>query len=244
MLKRPLSGRSAGRVSQNGSGLSGGGEEPREPVFTGPWPALSLAVLLMGLYAWQRTAPDQDALFYRYGLIPLQGEEWERLVTSLFLHGGWAHVILNALGTLAFGAAVSRLFGTRLLGALAFLAFFLVCGAVAGWAYVTLKSQSAVVLIGASGGASGLMGGASRLLGGGSDPGRPLAPFLSVPVISMAAAWIIINLIVAVFGFAPGAGTAAVAWEAHLAGYAAGLFLVAPALWLLRGGRTRIDSRG
>jgi membrane associated rhomboid family serine protease len=56
----------------------------------------------------------------------------------------------------------------------------------------------------------------------------------------MAVAWIIVNLVLAVFGF-PLAPGAPIGWEAHLAGYAAGLLLVGPAAWAL--GRLRIDSR-
>ena len=231
-------------MSQNGPGQGhgqGSGEgfgEPwrageREPAVTAPWPALLLTLVLLGLYAWQRTAPDQEALYYAYGLAPLQGgDEW-RLVSALFVHGGWAHVILNSLGALAFGSGVCRLFGMDVKGSLAFFLFYLLCGVFAGWAYLQLKAGSPVVLIGASGAVSGLMGAASRVLGTDPAEGR-LAPFVSPQVIGMAAAWIILNLLVAVLGFAPGTGTAAVAWEAHLAGYAAGLALVGPAAWLLR----------
>jgi membrane associated rhomboid family serine protease len=196
---------------------------------------------LVAAYVWQGTAPDQEELFLRYGLITLQDQGWTRLITSLFLHQGWGHVGMNAAFALAFGAALSRLFGTHLLGAFAFFAFFLVCGAFAGWAYVSWK-PGPVVLIGASGGVSGLFGAASRLLDRGRDPAVPLAPFLSAPVVSVAVAFIIMNLVVAVFGFPVFGGQ--VAWEAHLFGYAAGLFLVGPVFWLLRGERSRIDSRG
>ena len=228
-------------MSQNGSDegerwLAHGGEQ--EPAVTAPWPALLLTLLLIGLYAWQRTAQDQEALYYAYGLAPLRGgDEW-RLVSALFVHGGWLHAILNALGVLAFGSGVCRLFGLDVKGSLAFFVFYLLCGVFAGWAYLQLKAGSPVVLIGASGAVSGLMGAASRVLGTDPAEGR-LAGFFSPQVIGMAAAWIIVNLLVAVLGFAPGTGTAAVAWEAHLAGYAAGLALVGPTAWLLRRGAPR-----
>jgi membrane associated rhomboid family serine protease len=44
----------------------------------------------------------------------------------------------------------------------------------------------------------------------------------------MGAGWVITNLLIAILGFAPGAGNATVAWEVHLVGFAAGLFLVKP----------------
>jgi len=46
-----------------------------------------------------------------------------------------------------------------------------------------------------------------------------------------------VNLLIAVFGFAPGMEAVAVAWEAHLFGYAAGLLLIGPVFWAL--GRLR-----
>ena len=223
-------------MSQNGSGEFGA--DPRdEPAFNAPWPALALTLALLGLYAWQRQQPDQEALYYRYGLIPLEGGAPWRLLTALFVHGSWPHVLLNAVGALAFGSAISRLFGGRAAGGLAFFLFYLACGAFAGWAYLALKAGAPVVLIGASGAVSGLMGGASRLLGRDASEGR-LAPFTSSTVVAMAVAWIIVNLLVAVLGFAPGAGTTPVAWEAHLAGYAAGLLLVGPFAAALRRGRS------
>ena len=214
----------------------------REPAFNAPWPALLLTAAFLGLYLLQRRAPDQELLYLRYGLSPLAFEEGRRLplVTSLFVHGNWAHVIMNAVGALAFGAGVARLFGTRPTGAAAFFLFFLVCGVLAGAFFVWLEAGAPLVLIGASGGVSGLMGGASRVIG----RSRGLAPFASAPVVGLTLGWIVVNLLVAVLGFAPGAGTTPVAWEAHLAGYAAGLLLVGPVTALLgRAGGGAFDSR-
>ncbi|HEX8569313.1 MAG TPA: rhomboid family intramembrane serine protease [Caulobacteraceae bacterium] len=214
----------------------------REPAVTAPWPPLVLGVALIGLFVLQGRAPDQELLYLRYGLSPEAAEQGRRLgfVTSLFVHGNWAHVLMNAIGALAFGAGVARLFGTRILGAAAFFLFFLVCGALAGAAFVWLKAGAPVVLIGASGGVSGLMGAASRVIG----RERGLAPFTSPSVIGLAVGWLVVNLLVAVLGFAPGAGTTPVAWEAHLAGYAAGLLLVGPVTALLgRRDAPAFDSR-
>lgn len=205
----------------------------REPIFKAPWPAMLLVGLILGGYALQSLLP-QDPVLTRYGFSPEGFAAGDRiqLVTALFLHGGWAHALMNAAGALAFGAPVARLFGERGAGVVAFFAFYLFCGVFSNWTYALIHPGQAVVLVGASGAVSGLMGAVSRLLAG---RGR-LGPFLSSPVIGMAAAWVIVNLLVALLGFAPGVGETPIAWEAHLTGYAAGLLLVGPAARLVRRG--------
>ena len=207
---------------------------PRERAFNAPWPPLLLAALIIGLYAWQSRTLDQEALYFRFGLVPAQAGQgrWTALVTSLFVHGGWAHAITNAVGTLAFGAGVARLFGTRPAGAAAFFLFFLVCGVLAGWGYVLLKPDLQLPMVGASGGIAGLFGAASRVI---RSRGRRLTPITHPTVLGVAAAWVVVNLIFALAGgFAPLVGEgASVAWEAHLIGYAAGLLLVGPVARLL-----------
>ncbi len=135
---------------------------------------------------------------------------------------------MNSAGALAFGSGVSRRLGTGATGAALFFVFFLLCGVLASLGFAQLHPGGNEVLVGASGGVSGLMGGASRLLG---RPGR-LSGFLSAPVLGMAGAWIAVNLLIAFIGTGPGAGGSPVAWEAHLAGYAAGLLLIGPFAFL------------
>jgi membrane associated rhomboid family serine protease len=74
------------------------------------------------------------------------------------------------------------------------------------------------------------MGGAARLIGG---EGR-VGPVFSRSVIAMGAAWLVVNVIMAFTGGAlmPGAGEAGIAWEAHLAGFVAGVLLIGPFGWL------------
>lgn len=203
---------------------------PREPAVRAPWPALVLAVSFLALYGLQSLSRADLAGRYGLSAADLEQGRLSGLVTALFVHGGWAHAFLNALGALAFGAPVARRFGPGAAGVLAFLAFFVICGAVSGLGFVALNWDEPAVLVGASGAVSGFMGGASRLMEG---PG-PLSRFTSRPVVSMAAAWILVNLIVAVVGLGAVAGDAPIAWQAHLWGYAAGLFLIGPFVRLLR----------
>ena len=227
--------RRGGRHPFHGRDGLGGG---REPAINAPWPALVLALTLVSLYAVQALVPDQRAVADVLGFMPARLSEgvqavggWSGLVTALFVHGGWAHVLLNALGALAFGAPVARLLGLKAAGVAAFFGFFLACGIAGSLGYAALHMRSTDVLVGASGAVSGLMGAASRMI----ERRSGLAPFTSPTVLGMAAAWVIVNALTAVFGFSVGAQAGqVVAWEAHLFGYAAGLLLVWPLARVLR----------
>jgi membrane associated rhomboid family serine protease len=204
---------------------------PREPFLRAPWPAALLAASFLVLYGLQSLLGG-DGLIARFGFSPAELARGRAggLVTALFLHGGWAHAFLNGLGGLAFGAPIARLFGRGAGAAAAFLVFFLLCGALSSLGFAALHWGQPFMLVGASGGVSGFMGAVSRLMG----PGPGLAGFTSRPVLSMAGAWIFVNLVVALVGLGAVAGDAPIAWEAHLIGYAAGLLLIGPALRLLR----------
>ena len=197
-----------------------------EPAVRAPMPVVVLVAVLIGLFALQRLG-DQAVVQDAFGFSPmdLARGRWSGLITSMFVHGNWPHVLLNALGALAFGAPVSRLMGRGLGGGLKFYAFFLICGALSALGYAAVHLGAAVVLVGASGAVSGLMGAASRLL----ERRGEMSGFGSRTVVGMAASWVVINVVMGLGGLDAVSGGAAVAWEAHLFGYAAGLFLIEPA---------------
>jgi membrane associated rhomboid family serine protease len=206
-------------------------EQQRERLINAPWPAITLVVILVACFLVE-SAFGIDAVAGVLGFAPrdLTRGDWQPLVTSIFLHGGWMHLLGNAAFALAFATPVARRMGEDASGAVVFFLFFLACGVLANLGYAALDPRDTAPLVGASGAIAGLMGAASRLM----IPGRRLAPFTSTPVIGMAASWILVNVLIA-FSLvaAPGAGHAIVAWQAHLAGYAAGLLLIAPALKVL-----------
>jgi membrane associated rhomboid family serine protease len=75
-------------------------------------------------------------------------------LTSMFLHGGWAHLLGNSLYLWVFGNNVEDS-----LGRLRFLAFYLLCGLAAAYTHVALSGASPVPTVGASGAISGVLGG-------------------------------------------------------------------------------------
>jgi membrane associated rhomboid family serine protease len=206
---------------------------PREPVFQSPWTVVGLIGFILACFLAQGWF-GLDATANTWGFSPaaLDHGHWATLVSAIFLHGSWAHVLVNSAFILAFGTPVARRMGSDAAGAAAFFGFFLVCGIAGNLCFAALHPHATALVVGASGAGSGLMAATSRLL----TPYRRLAPFLSQPVIVMALAFLVANLIIAVVGWAPGAGDAQVAWEAHLGGYAVGLLLFAPVLAVLRRG--------
>ena len=197
----------------------------REPMFHAPWTIVVLCVGLIALYGAQSLFVPK-AVVDAYGVsgAALLGGRWQTLATSLFLHESWPHVLMNSVAALAFGPPVARLMGVNARGAVVFFGFYLICGVVGGLGFVLASVHGADPAIGASGAISGLLGAASRIIQG---RGR-IGPMFGSTVIGMAAAWAIVNVALGVSGLTPGAIGVPVAWQAHLAGYLAGVLLVGP----------------
>lgn len=196
----------------------------KEPVFTAPWPAMTLIGLILGLYALQSTFGTDEHLVYLFGLNPAQLSvpTSYNLVTSLFLHGNWGHALLNGFFALAFASGVARAFGAGPSGAASFFIYYIVCGIAAGLMYCAVYPDRYVYLIGASGAVSGLMGAAIRL-------GRGyLLPLTHPRVVGMTLAWGLINILSAFVVITPSSGP--IAWEAHIFGYVFGLLTIG--IWL------------
>jgi membrane associated rhomboid family serine protease len=201
-----------------------------EPAIRVPWPVALLIALLLAAHAARLLLGIDPNSLALTGPDVAAGR-WGGLFTCMFVHANWAHVLMNSVAILAFGAPVSRLFGTSLRGALVFALFFLVCGVIAGAgqaAIVGLLAQAGLAtndyaLVGASGAGSGLIGAAMRLIQGRGRPG----PLFGRMILLTTAAWVLVNVVTGVSGLMPGlpAGSS-IAWEAHLVGYFAGLILI------------------
>ena len=203
-----------------------------QPAFNAPWPAPVLVALITVSYLAQSQWSSGDDLVARYAFSPADMDtgRWWTLVTYQFLHGGWAHVAVNAVMALAFGPPVSRLLGEGIAGAAAFFLFYLVCGAAGAGAFAALHLHDHLhQLVGASGGVAGLVGAGARLI---SRPGR-LAPLNDRMVMSFSAVWLVLNMVLGLIGFAPGMGRVSIAWEAHLGGFVVGLLLIGPVARLI-----------
>jgi membrane associated rhomboid family serine protease len=211
-----------------------------EPFLRLPWPIGVLAGLMIAIEALLKFLPVQtaNAVIMQYGLVPARysasflaahGYDGGSLldkalpfVTYIFLHGGWAHVIINSVWLLAFGPVV-----VMRLGVWRFFLFFLICGVAGAALHLVLNWQALDPVIGASAAISGLMAAAFRLIGDGRFGRRhaPMLPLFSRQILLWSAIWVIINIVAGVTGVGTGPGLQLVAWQAHLGGFFAGLLL-------------------
>lgn len=188
----------------------------------------------------------RDLAFARYVLATASDAPWT-LVTYAFLHGSWLHVGLNVVWLAAFGSPVARRIGT-----VRFLALALVCAVAGALAHWWSHFYELVPMIGASAAVSGMMAAAARFAftpsGGLGFSSRPahLMPRLSlVQMLANRSAmvfigiWFAINLVFGVAATPLGLVDGGIAWEAHIGGFLAGLFLFP----LVDSGPSRRDDR-
>ena len=146
-------------------------------------------------------------------LLPLPGSIW----TSMFLHGGWMHLIGNMWFLWLFGDNVEDA-----LGPVRYLLFYFVVGTVGALAQIFAMPDSTVPMIGASGAVAGALGAYVMLF-----PQARVATLIPIPLlwpVIDVRAWVFLGLwFVGQFLLPTGSG---VAWMAHVGGFLAGAGLV------------------
>jgi membrane associated rhomboid family serine protease len=139
------------------------------------------------------------------------------LITSMFLHGGWLHLIFNMLFLWVFGDNVEDA-----MGHFRFLIFYLLCGVLGTGSHIAMEIGSTSPLIGASGAISGVLGAYLVL----HPKSQLLVLFMNfipmkLPAILVLGAWI-------GFQFMSLGSESNTAWWAHIGGFCAGMLLVVP----------------
>ncbi len=193
---------------------------------------LIAACILAFLWQIGLAGRDHELAFFRYGVIPavlwgnavLPAEAAAipaaaTLVTSMFLHGGWLHLIGNMLFLWVFGDNVEDAMGHR-----RFVVFYFLCGAIAGLAHAGSDPASTIPTVGASGAVAGVLGayfvlhprvGVWGLLFG-------IIP-IRLPTVIVLGSWIGLEVLNALTSSARDAG---IAWWAHIGGFLAGAALI------------------
>ena len=163
------------------------------------------------------------------GLSCVIGDEaaWHTVLTSMFMHGGWFHILGNMWFLWVFGDNIEDA-----LGPFRFALFYLVSGAAAAGAQVVSNPESAVPMVGASGAIGGVMGAYALLF-----PRVPIDTVLffgffyrviQVPAVFMLGYWLLIQVLGGLPTFGGGGEGGGVAFWAHVGGFVAGALLAYP----------------
>ena len=156
-------------------------------------------------------------------------------ITSMFLHGGWGHLIGNMLFLWVYGNNIEDYFGRG-----KFLFFYLLSGLAAITLYTLFSPGSEVPLVGASGAIAGLMGAYMVLHPHARITVLILFLFIMVrqfPAKMVLGIWFFYQILMSLAGSSTGGG---VAWMAHVGGFIFG-FLVMKLILLLRGEPQRVQ---
>jgi membrane associated rhomboid family serine protease len=171
-----------------------------------------------------QTLPAGASVPVGEGLVcQLGGSGWYTVITSMFMHGGWMHLIGNMWFLWIFGDNVEDAMGTR-----RFLIFYLLCGFAAAALQVAFDPGSTVPMVGASGAIGGVMGAYVVLYPRVHVHMLVFLGFFvttfAVPAIFMLGYWIVIQLVSGVLSL--GAQGGGVAFWAHVGGFVAGAVLI------------------
>jgi membrane associated rhomboid family serine protease len=199
----------------------------------------AIIALNLGVFVYQLTLsePELQRVFYLSGVVPARytDREWATHVgyvgfalwpflTSMFLHGGWLHILSNMWSLWIFGDNVEDR-----LGPVRYLIFYLLCGVLAGLVHFFTNLTSTVPTLGASGAIAGVMGAYFVLF-----PHARVVTiipiffwpmFVQVPAILYLGFWFLTQFFSGAMSL--GASDAGgIAWWAHIGGFAAGIGLL------------------
>lgn len=208
-------------------------ENPTQSV---PWVNYLLIAINAAVWLWEVASEHAGTtwLSAAYGLVPrrmladVPGEAFT-VLSSMFMHGSWAHIGGNMLFLYIFGDNVEDALGHR-----RYVVFYLVSGIAAAIAQVAIAPSSTVPMIGASGAIAGVLGGYMVLYPRAPitviNPFFPLwllfGPFFIFPAWLVMGEWFLWNLLPGVASIGGDGG--GVAFFAHIGGFVAGLLLVRP----------------
>lgn len=213
----------------------------RDTTPTRHFPVITLLIILanIAVFVYELSLPPDATrrLFFLFGLVPARysDAQWAATAgfpfhgfasffTSMFLHGGWMHIIANMWMLWVFGDNIEDRMGRW-----RFLLFYITVGILAALVHFFVNMHAKVPLVGASGAVAGVLGAYFILF--------PRAwvltvipiffwPFFfEVPAVVYLFVWFLIQIFSGTASDAGGTETAAVAWWAHIGGFAAGVVL-------------------
>jgi len=205
-----------------------------------PWATVAIALACLAGFLVQLTLDAATRLEFltRWGTVPAElfgSSGWSlnsllaarpvTLLSALFLHADWLHLLGNLVFLLIFGLSAERLLGSR-----RFLALFVICGAIANLGGALTLGETTSPIIGASGAVSAIVGAYLALFPGAKLglvlPLGLFLEFVKVPASLLIGFWVLLQVMFSFVGPAFGA----VAWTVHLSGFIAGVLFA----WLSR----------
>jgi membrane associated rhomboid family serine protease len=187
------------------------------------FPAVTVFIILANVFVFIQELAGGDRFVYRWSAIPTRivfGHHWITLVTSMFLHGSWLHIVGNMIYLWSFGPAIEDAMGrTR------YLLFYFAGGFVAMFVQVAANPHSRVPTLGASGAIAAVMG--AFIVTYPRDRIRSVLIILifvsiaRIPAALLIGFWFLIQLVDA--GAVTNVGTGGVAYLAHIGGFLFGV---------------------
>jgi membrane associated rhomboid family serine protease len=193
------------------------------------FPLITLLIILANVYVFLCELAEGDPFVARWAVIPahiMRGRDWETLITAMFMHAGWMHIIGNMIYLWAFGPEIEDA-----MGRMHYLAFYLLGGVVAMLAQVAGGPSSRIPCLGASGAIAAVMGAFIVLFP--RDRIRSVVWILIIirityiPAVLLIGFWFLIQLLD--FGLVANVKTGGVAYLAHVGGFLFGA--VTARLW-------------
>lgn len=199
-----------------------------------PFVTVALIAANIGIFISELMLPPAELLVLvgQWGMVPpklnqalnsgvLDPAAYFSLISSLFLHGGWLHLIGNVWFLWLFGYSVEYCLGhTR------FAIFYFACGIIASLTQFAFDPTSAVPVIGASGAVSGILG--AYVICYPQAKIKTLVPIffiftiIEIPAMLFLGLWFFYQV---QSGASQGMAGAGIAWWAHVGGFIAGMLL-------------------
>ncbi len=209
-------------------------------------PIVTVAIISLNIlvffYQLSLDARALDRSVLAYGVIPFEitsGRDlaptiplpiWTTLFTSMFMHGGWMHIIGNMLYLWIFGDNIEDALGHGV-----YFVFYLVCGLAAAGAQIFADPASTIPSIGASGAVAGVLGAYLLLY-----PTHRINSLIflgyfvrvvQLPAVLVLGFWIVLQLF---SGISAAGAQTDVAYWAHVGGFVAGMALILPVFIMQR----------
>ena len=210
----------------------------RNPSGTFPYVTIGIIIVNIIIFLYELSLGSElGRLFMKFGVVPLKVSYYSQasdltfintffpFISSMFLHGGFVHLIGNMWFLWIFGDNIEDK-----LGHFKFIAFYFLCGIIASSVHVFFNSQSNVPCVGASGAIAGVLGAymvtfpRARVV-----TIVPLFVFIQVmelPAIVVLGFWFVIQFFNGAASITASTSGAGVAWWAHIGGFAAGVIIL------------------